>query len=304
MTEFFLGVDGGGTKTRAWLADASGEVIGRGAGASSNFHAVGTDAAFHALQHAILAACDAARLDRAQIRGACFGIAGAAATNEQTEMHARLQTFLPHARVKIVNDSFLILAAGTPNGWGIGVVSGTGSICFGKTPDGRTARGGGWGYLLGDEGSGFGIGNRALRAVARAADGRAPQTNLIAPILAHWHLKTADELIPKVYGFQDARTEIAALAQIVDETAVEGDVMADEIMREAGRELALAARAVADALRFDNAIPCALTGGVLLHSQLLEKFFREAARELNVSLEPIQCVEEPVRGALVLARAM
>ena len=300
--EFFLGVDGGGTKTRAWLANASGEIVGRGGGASSNYRAVGAEAAFHALQHAIASACEKARIEPAHIRAACFGLAGADRSGERVMLEEFLHTLLPNARVQIVNDAALILAAGTPHGWGIGIISGTGSFIFGTAADGRTARAGGWGYLLGDEGSGYAIGLGALRAVARAADGRAPQTGLTEKILAQWNLNAASDLIARVYNMNDARIEIAALARVVDDVATDKDEIARAILQEAARELALGARVVADALKFENEIPCAVTGGVFLESKLLETLFRDAAREMNLNLEPMQRVQEPVRGALTLAR--
>ncbi len=300
--EFFLGVDGGGTKTRAWLANPFGEIVGRGGGASSNYRAVGEQAAFDSLQNAIAEACADARIESAQIRAACFGLAGADRSGERVALQEFLQTLLPNARVQIVNDAALILAAGTPNGWGIGIISGTGSFIFGTAEDRRTARAGGWGYLLGDEGSGYAIGLEALRAVARAADGRAPQTQLTEKMLAQWNLNVPSDLIARVYKLQDARIEIAGLARVVDDAANADDEIARAILQDAAHELALGARVVANALKFENEIPCAVTGGVFLESKLLEKFFRDEAKEMKLKLEPIQKVQEPVRGALVLAQ--
>lgn len=300
--EFFLGVDGGGTNTRAWLANAAGAIVGRGGGGSSNFRAVGAERALAALRHATEEACAHAQIDVSQIRAACFGLAGADRASEHAMLLESLQKHLPNARIQIVNDAVLLLAAGTPQGWGIGIISGTGSICFGKTRDARTARAGGWGYILGDEGSGYMLGLDALRAVVRAFDGRAPPTALTQPILAYWKLQTPNDLIQHVYSLTHARVEIAALARLVDDAANDGDDIARAIVQTAARELALAARAVADALKLENEIPCALTGGVFLQSKLLENFFLDATREMNLKLAPLQKVDEPVRGALVLAQ--
>lgn len=300
---YVLGVDGGGTKTLALLADASGAVVGRGTGGSSNYRAVGADAALDALKQAVGQALDAAHIERGQVRAACFGLAGVDRLSEHAHLSALLGDYLPGVRLKIVNDAELILAAGTPDDWGIGVISGTGSIVFGKTVDGRTARGGGWGYILGDEGSGYGIGLAGLRAVARAADRRAPPTALTEHILNYWHLTKPNDLIEKVYPMKNARVEIAGVARVVEQTAREGDVVAVQIMREHAGELALAAQVVADALEFVGAIPCALTGGVFLNGKLLEKFFREATVERGLQLEPVEKVDEPARGGLVLAKS-
>ena len=103
------------------------------------------------------------------------------------------------APVVIANDAELVLAAGTPDGWGIALISGTGSIVFGRSPHGEMARAGGWGHILGDEGSGYAIGVEALRAVMRAFDGRGPATALTDAVLLHWSLKTPPDLVGRVY---------------------------------------------------------------------------------------------------------
>lgn len=302
--DFLLGVDGGGTKTVALLANRASEIVGHGSGGSSNYRAVGADAALAALKQAVGQALAEAHGEISQVKAACFGLAGVDRLSEHVHLNELLGVYLPAARLKIVNDAELILAAGTPAGWGIGIISGTGSIIFGKAADGRTARGGGWGYILGDEGSGYGIGLAALRAVARASDRRAPPTALTEHILAYWKLTKPNDLIEKVYSMQTARVEIAAVAGIVEETAQGGDAIAIEIMQREAGELALGARVVADALALTGAIPCALTGGVFLKGALLEKYFRAAAQERGLDLQPIQRVEEPARGALVLARGL
>ena len=109
-------------------------------------------------------------------------------------------------------------------------------------------------------------------------------------------------MIHKVYTLKEMRVEIAALARIVDDAANGGDEIARAILQDAAHELALGARVVANALKFENEIPCAVTGGVFLESKLLEEFFLDAANEMKLRLDPIQRVQEPVRGALVLAQ--
>jgi N-acetylglucosamine kinase-like BadF-type ATPase len=168
-----LGVDGGGTKTTALLADRAGRVVARGAAGGSNFKAAGEAAARAAIEAAVRQAYAAAGLDFAPPLAAGLGLAGVDTPADVERQSAWAAGYLPGARIRVANDVELALWAGTPAGWGLAVIAGTGAIAYGRAPDGRAARVGGWGWLLGDEGSGFDIGLRARRgAVPTAAGGR------------------------------------------------------------------------------------------------------------------------------------
>ena len=141
-----LGIDGGGSKTVALLADLDGRVLGRGVAGSSNYQAAGAQAAQTALDQAIAAAYANARLPGPAwpqasdaISAACFGLAGVDRPEDRDLFEAWTADRLPHARVVIANDAELVLAAGTAYGWGCALISGTGSIVYGRDPAGRTA---------------------------------------------------------------------------------------------------------------------------------------------------------------------
>jgi N-acetylmuramic acid 6-phosphate etherase len=304
VAEFILGVDGGGTKTTALVASATGRVLGRGTAGSSNLHAVGEAEALDALRVAIAEAYAAAQLPPRLPRAACLGLAGVARPTDQGQLRAWAEQALPGVAIRIVNDAELVLAAGTPEGWGIAVISGTGSIAFGRSPDGRIARAGGWGWALGDEGSGYAIGLAALRAVARAADGRGPRTTLTEAILARWSLAGPEALVGEVYRTPFPRAEISALATLVEVVADEGDEVALTILRDSGWELALAATSVARALEFTGPTPGGLAGGVLVNGHWVRTAFAEVLAEAGLWIDPVQSVAEPVLGAIVLARRM
>jgi N-acetylglucosamine kinase-like BadF-type ATPase len=163
------------------------------------------------------------------------------------------------------------------------------------------ARAGGWGYLLGDEGSGYDIGLTALRCVARASDGRGPQTMLTELILAHWSLRSANDLIGYVYRPQVSETGIAALAVLVESAARQGDPVAQNILQQAGRELAMAVQVVSRRLQLPEPTPCALAGGMMVRGELISQEFLAAAGVLNLQLFPVQRVSEPAIGAIRLA---
>lgn len=301
---YLLGVDGGGSKTTALLADEGGHVLGRGVAAASNFQIIGHQAAQAAIQAAIAAAWADAGLAPQPLAAVCIGLAGVDRPGERTLFHewAAQAVAQPDARVVIANDAELVLAAGTPAGWGLALICGTGSMAYGCSPDGRLARADGWGHLLGDEGSGYAIGLAALRAVMRAYDGRGPVTALSEAILERWGLATATDLVPRVYQDLHGKHEIAALAATVETVAAQGDSTAHDILAAAGRELALAAQAVARRLGLVAPVPCALAGGVIVAGSAVRHEFKAAAAKLNLTLVPITLVADPAVGAAALAQ--
>ena len=299
---FLIGVDGGGSKTVALLADWEGHVLGRGTGGPSNYQVMGIQAAGTALSDSIRAAFADAGLGLCTPRAICLGLSGVDRPADQAVIRAWVNAEMPGALAVIVNDAELVLAAGTPSGWGVALICGTGSIAYGRTPEGRTARAGGWGYLLGDEGSGYAIGLAALQAVARASDGRTPQTTLAHSILEHWSLAAPQDLIGQVYQGRVPTQDIAALARFVEAAASEGDSVAQGILQQAGYELALAVMAVARRLGMQGAIPCAQAGSVIVKGRFIGRAFVESAVVLGLHLDPVTPVTEPAQGALRLAR--
>ena len=162
MRELLLGLDGGGSKTLALLADAEGRVIGRGIAGASNYQNIGETAAWAALDTAIAAAFADAGLEPSAVAAVGLGLAGVDRPEDRALFEGWAARRFGGAPVVIANDAELVLAAGTPDGWGIALISGTGSIVFGRSPQGEMARAGGWGHIMGDEGSGYAIGVEAL----------------------------------------------------------------------------------------------------------------------------------------------
>lgn len=296
-----VGVDGGATKTTALAANLQGHVVGRGHAGPSNYQVIGRDAACRAIETAIHKALSGITGQPAAL---CLGLAGAGRPSDREMLHKWATARYPSIPVRIIHDGQLALAAGTPEGWGIAVLCGTGSLVYGEDPYGQTARAGGWGYLLGDEGSGYSIGLAALRAVARAADGRDPKTALTRAILDHWSLDKPEDLVSHVYRPPLPRTEIAELSKIVVTAAAHGDTTAENILQAAGQEFAHAAKAVATALALPQPIPCALTGSVILHADATVQSFQATTDAQGLSLAPLTPVPEPAQGAVKLARLL
>jgi N-acetylmuramic acid 6-phosphate etherase len=298
-----LGVDGGGSHTVALLAAITSEnwtLLGRGTSGPSNLQAVGKERALPALDEAVSTAFKSAQIARCPVGCACLGLAGADRLDDQSVIREWAQRVQLAPRVDVTNDAAILLATGTPEGLGLALISGTGSIAFGLNADGQRARAGGWGYLLGDEGSAYAIVMAGLRAVARAVDGRAPATLLTDRFLGELGLSQPQELIAAVYRSGRDRASLAALAPLVLEEA-ERDEVAGAIVDGEALELARAGEAVARQLRWLGPIPIALAGGLLLGSGIYRRRVLEALRTFGVSVGPIAHVEEPARGAVHLA---
>src|SRR5579883_899723 len=185
--ELLLGIDGGGTRTIVLLATrraSDWKVLGRGEAGPSNRQAVGTPAALAALDEATDRAFAASGRPRSAVHAACLGLAGAGRPVDQEIVREWATRANLAAEVQVIEDAALLLAAGTPAGWGVAVVAGTGSMAYARDAAGRTARSGGWGPLLGDEGSGYAIALAGLRAAAGSADGRAVAPPLTDRLLA------------------------------------------------------------------------------------------------------------------------
>jgi len=307
MTEpLVIGIDGGGTSTVALLASAAtGEVLGRGLVGPSNIQAVGVAAALAALDGAIDAAFLDAKIERCEVSAACLGLAGIDRDEGLDVIRAWADRVTLARSVRVANDATLLLAAGTPDGWGLAVIAGTGSIAFVKTPAGELGRCGGWGYLMGDEGSAYRIAVRGLRAACRAFDGVGSSTVLGGRFVEAMELNGVPDLIPAVYRGTWDRAAIAGLAPLVLAASEGGDGVAGGIVREEAVELARTAAGAVSAHGLPRTdLPVALAGGVLTRNAPFRELFLGALRDCGISRGVVEIVTEPALGAVVLARQM
>lgn len=258
---YYLGVDGGGSKTLAVIVNEQGEEIGRGLSGSANYNTVGLEEAVKHIYAAVEQATHAAHC-QLPLRTAWLGLAGLDRQADYDVLSPRVRSLAEN--VQLTNDAELLLA-GLAKALGVVLISGTGSIALGRDASGRKARAGGWGHILGDEGSGYAIAQQALQAAVRFADGRGPQTTLLERILQYWDLQHADDIIGQVYNEPD-KARIASLSSVVLISARGGDQVAAAIVQQAAKELALTVHAVCQSLAFpQQEIPLALGGGLLLH---------------------------------------
>jgi len=203
-----LGIDAGGTKTVCLLADAQATIVSEARGPGANLHAAG-ELAVEKVLHDVM---ERAIGDRAIVPAAiCLGIAGVDRDDEAQVVRAMMRRIGYKSRTLVVNDALIALVAGAGDNPGIVIIAGTGSIVYGRNAAGEAARAGGWGHMIGDEGSGYWIGREALAAVMRGADGRGPSTGLTGGVLDHFSIADVSRLPRIVYDREQPRMSVAAL---------------------------------------------------------------------------------------------
>ena len=296
-----LGIDAGGTKTVCQLADADGLVLAEARGGGANLQAVGeleVEKALHQVMDEVLG-------DRGIVPAAiCLGMAGVDRESDAAIIRGLMARIGHKARILVVNDALIALEAGVGDAPGIVIIAGTGSIVYGRNARWEAVRAGGWGYLLGDEGSGYWMGRLALRAVVREADRRGRPTTLTPRVLEHFGVRRPSDLIHEVYTQALRPTTIAALATHVQTSAAEGDGVALGIVESGAQSLVSAAEAVAARLAMQqDGFEFVLAGGIFRAVPLLAQ---EVTRSLP-SVAPRARIHlldrEPACGAVRLALA-
>jgi N-acetylglucosamine kinase-like BadF-type ATPase len=303
---FLLAVEGGGSKTQALVTDLDGKNLGRGFGPGSNLHGVGVEGAGKAVSMAIDGALmnatgrlrEGGSWKDVGIAAACFGLAGIDGPEDEAKFLAWVKPQAIADRIAVVNDSELVVAAGTPEGWGIALISGSGSVCLGRSPQGRTVRVGGWGPLLGDEGSAYRLAIDALRLATQTVDGRESAEALVRAVLRHWSLTDAAALINHVHAPGMTPAEIAGLAPVVLSLAASGDAAARALVDQSIADLARQVDTAIRKLALEKP-PLALAG-----SQIRGDVRRGVLTKIQTPLGDVAFVDDPCRGAVTLAKRL
>jgi N-acetylglucosamine kinase-like BadF-type ATPase len=235
-----------------------------------------------------------------EISALCLGLAGAGRTEDIEQFQNWTVAKFPRTAVKVVSDAEILLTAGAPSSPALALICGTGSIVYGRTVTGELIRAGGWGYLFGDEGSGYAIGLAALREVMQAYDGRGSETLLSELVLERYGLHTPPELVHTIYSAESPRLTVATLSDLVEQAAGQGDSVAIAILEESSRELARAIAAVYPKLG-TLTVPLVITGGAILNGRYLKQAFNSACETQSLAFTMVSYVTEPAEGALKLA---
>ena len=315
----FLGVDGGGSKTRFVLIDERGEVLASHLEGTAYYIEIGLDATREMLVRGIRQTLEQAGVSATQLT---YAFVSLPSYGEDQSLIALLDALpsaaLPSGSYRCDNDMVCAWAGALAGADGITVASGTGSIAYGEF-QGRTARAGGWGELFSDEGSSYWLAREGLRLFSRMSDGRTARGPLYEHIRRHFKLEQDLDLCAAIYGEGAAqRSQLAQLSQIVTRAAAEGDEAAADLIRQAAAELADLVDAVAAALRIpsDMSVPVSYTGGMFrmgerltapLHSQLLSRSARYRVQpprfppEIGAALQAARLDRSPLSSASLAA---
>jgi N-acetylglucosamine kinase-like BadF-type ATPase len=296
-----LGIDVGGTKTVCLLANDQEEILAQAREEGANLQGAG-ELSLEKVLHSVMEKTLAGRnLLPAAI---CLGIAGVDRAADEAVVRSIMTRIGYKAAILVVNDALIALEAGIGPRPGIVIVAGTGSIAYGRNSKGEASRAGGWGYMLGDEGSGYWIGRLALRAVVRHADGRGRVTSLTPKVLSHFGVERAAELIHRIYHEDVAPATIASLAKHVQAARDEGDFVASAILNRAADELMAAATAVMTRLDLaETDFSIVLAGGMFRAIPWLGDQLTLMLPALAPKSQIIRLQTEPALGAVRLALA-
>ena len=299
--KYFLGIDGGGTHTTAWVADENLSVLARVQVGPSNPVKVGIANAQRELARAHRKALREAGVQPAKLAGVCAGLAGGDSAPIQRSMLRWMRKAIPARAHLMTTDAAVTLAAALGESEGIIVIAGTGSIAFGRNRHGGILRVGGWGNQFDDAGSGYDMGRKAIAAALRAHDGRGKATSLAPAICRDLQISRITEAVPLSLTPQ----KIAALFPLVQQQASAGDVVARRLCREAAGDLAELATTIITRLRWKRrAIPVFCSGGIFRSSSLIRRAFTRRIHEHAPRAHIALLKREPVEGALILARQL
>ena len=305
---YVLGVDAGGTKTTARIVDIKGSKISESISGSGSFPSVGVEKAADNVNKAVFEAMQGVGIDK-EIRfvSSCFGFAGFNVPDDikhyRKIVHNNIlkKNLDPH-KCLIVNDTRIGLEAGSDAANKLIIIAGTGSNCFGVNESGDQAGSTGWDYLLADEGSGYSVSVKALRAIMKAYDGRGDKTLLSSAILNELGLKKEVDLIGWAYGEVFSKERIGSIARLVCRAAYDGDKVSREILAGEAGEAVLSVTTVASKLGLaDKEFDIVFVGGLFK----CEKYFRDLVigsledRFDKINFKPL--IANPVEGAVKLA---
>lgn len=299
--DYIIGIDGGGTKTVGLLTTVSGEKIAKVQSGPSNYHAVGVENTQIVLNEIISQLTTHVGDTKLHSINFCIGMAGLGRAEDKKRIGKICDEIGVSKNRVLTHDAHIALVGGIEKQEGVIVISGTGSIVYGIDGNGKEVRAGGWGYILGDEGSGYDIAVKGLQAIARAADGRESPTEITQLVLNELELKEPNDIIRWTYAA--SRDEIAQLAKLVFEASERGDKRAGLIIDSAVSELACAVETVVLQLELSHPIRIVLSGGNLLHQPTFADKLSRRIEENSVGTSVVLPKHEPAYGAVLLAMA-
>lgn len=300
---YFIGIDGGGTRTLGLLTSSDGRVKALIRSGSTNYHVAGEQGGRDNLFSLFDRLLEAGRIDISKLGGVCLGLSGCDRPDDRKIIHGWLEEYGIKERSLVVNDGVIALAGGSLSDTGLLVISGTGSILLARGMKGTMRRLGGWGQLLADEGSGYHLGCEALRAVMRAYDEYGPPTALTELILSGLQLEKPTELVRWSTTEGKDKGKVAALSRQVFEACESGDPEALSILNRLSGQLADMAVFLAGKVELGDQYSIVLAGGNFKHAPVYFEKTRQYILEKLPGADVILPRMQPVVGAILYAMA-
>ncbi|OUL33090.1 ATPase [Nostoc sp. T09] len=312
---YVLGIDGGGSKTVCVLMDETRQVISRGEAGASNYQSIGITAAQQSIQAAIMAAVDQSLniTKPIKIAAICLGLAGVGRAEDIEVVKGLVEELqnsevlpihweLTASNIVICHDALIALVGGIGHDVGIVAAAGTGSIVFGRNHQGITKRVGGWGHILGDEGSAYKIALAGIQAALKAYDSSGMPTSLVEIFKVYLELPSIESLVELIYQRDWGVKEIAALAEIVDLAAALGDEVASKIIEDAVQYLVTATSTVIEQIFSDRPVLEVVTTGSVWQgkSKMHDRFTASLVKKFP-EVKVMFPKHEPAYGAGLLA---
>ena len=305
MMKYLIGFDCGATKTECALTDINGNILYTTTGGAANFLVTGTDGTSRIILSLLNDCIKKLNTDYSEIENIVIGAAGAGRKKDAEKLESSLLEIFSADEIKIksltvVSDAQISLQGAFPNEVGCILIAGTGSIIYGKDEKGNIYRTGGFGRLLGDEGSGFSIGKKGLQAAAKYFDGRGEETLIIKLIEEKYSIRTTDELIAKVYN---ENFDIASVAEVVIIAAKKEDQIAHHILLEESEELI---HHLSTMMKKMNTIDLSVSfaGSLILNNNVYSDMLRGKIKTSLPSVKIVVPKYSPIEGAILLAKEM
>lgn len=300
---YYLAVDGGGTKTQVLCANENGEIVGEGLSGPTSLTVVNSGAAGFALREAIRQATENLPPGFVVLK-LVMGLAGLDTPEEVAKAEASFKQVLADTEVRefvLINDILIAMRAASDRQDAMALISGTGSNCFGINAEGLSAKAGGLDFLLSDEGSGYAIGAAVLKAAAMSFDGRGTKTQLEQLVNDYFETKSIPEVKHHIYNPVLTKMQVAGLAKLAFDALEQNDEVARQIIDQAGEDLFLMAKVVIEKLKLnERQSDCVFSGKVLL-SDFLRNKLKEKITQAFPNVQVLIPADEPVYGALKIA---
>jgi N-acetylglucosamine kinase-like BadF-type ATPase len=301
--KYLIGIDGGGTKTDCAIADLSGKIIYQAVGKPSNFLIIGVEETVANLFAAIEECLFELKGDFSDVKQIVVGVAGAGRKDDAELLEMSFKDYADNEGIhfkgiRVVSDAQVALEGAFPDSAGCILIAGTGSILFGKDDKGNIHRVGGFGRLIGDEGSGYCIGRKALNVVSKEIDGRGEKTIITEMVNDKIDFGVSDKLVNKVYK---EKLDVASIAKIVIEAAEKGDIAANTILSVETDELVLHLKSILNkiaAKKLNVSFSGSLIDNKNFYSDLLKKKIKESLPEIKITKPALS----PVSGAILIAK--